>query len=257
VSGVAAGTATITATCEGKTGTSAITVTSVPVPVASVTVSPTLASVQAGSTTQLTATPKDAGGTALTGRVVTWSSNNTAAATVNGSGLVSGVAVGVATITATCEGKTGTSAITVTPVGSLPTRFFPADNIWNTDISNLPVHSLSATWMATVGTAGKNLHVGFYPDQYGMRYNIVDASTPTTTVRIVNQDPGDSDLIPYPFTAQTLFSLLPAMERLGIASAAEVGIDTLADRLRADATAGDHCILMPRLIGAWAIHAST
>jgi hypothetical protein len=205
VSGVAAGSATITATCEGKTGTSAITVTSVPV--ASVTVSPALASVPAGSTTQLTATPKDGGGTPLTGRVVTWSSNNTAAATVNGSGLVSGVAVGAATITATCEGKTGTSAITVTPVASLPTRFFPADNIWNTDISTMPVHSLSATWMATVGTSGKNLHVGFYPDQYGMQYNLVDASTPTTTVRIVNQDPGDSDLIPYPFTAQTLIQL--------------------------------------------------
>jgi hypothetical protein len=120
------------------------------------------------------------------------------------------VAVGAATITATCEGKTGTSVITVTPsgpIGSLPVRFFPADNIWNTDISTLPVHSLSATWISTVGTAGKNLHVGFYPDQYGMRYNLVDASTPTTTVRIVNQDPGDSDLIPYPFTAQTLIQL--------------------------------------------------
>src|SRR5207249_8522204 len=90
------------------------TVTSVPV--VSVTVSPASASVQAGSTTQLTATPKDAGGTALTGRVVTWSSNNTAAATVNGSGVVSGVAAGTATITATCEVKTGTSAITVSIV---------------------------------------------------------------------------------------------------------------------------------------------
>jgi len=60
--------------------------------------------------------------------------------------------------------------------------------------------------------------------------------------------------IVYPFAAQTLFSLLPAMERLGIASAADVGIDTLAERLRAAAIDGDHCILMPRLIGAWATH---
>jgi hypothetical protein len=207
VSGVGAGLATITATCEGQTATSDITVSSAPV--ASVTVSPALASVQAGSTTQLTATPKNAGGTPLTGRVVTWSSDNTAAATVNVSGLVRGVAVGAATITATCEGKTGTSVITVTPsgpIGSLPVRFFPADNIWNTDISTLPVHSLSATWISTVG-ASKNLRVGFYPDQWGMQYSLVDASTPTTTVRIVNQDPGDSDLISYPFTAQTLIQL--------------------------------------------------
>jgi hypothetical protein len=63
----------------------------------------------------LTATPKDAGGTVLTGRTISWASDNTAAATVNSSGLVHGVAVGSANITATCEGQSGSSAITVTP----------------------------------------------------------------------------------------------------------------------------------------------
>ena len=118
VTGVGAGgPVTITARIAKKSGTSAITVTTVPlVPVASVTVSPASASVMAGSTVQLTATPKDASNTPLTGRVVTWSSANTALATVNGSGLVTGVAAGgPVTITATCETKTGTSAITVTP----------------------------------------------------------------------------------------------------------------------------------------------
>ncbi|HYR99477.1 MAG TPA: Ig-like domain-containing protein, partial [Gemmatimonadales bacterium] len=112
----AAGSATITAASEGKSGTSAITVTSVPV--ASVTVSPAPASVQAGQTVQLTATPKDVNGNPLTGRVVSWSSSNTAVATVNASGLVTGVVAGSATITATSEGQSGTSAITVTPPSS-------------------------------------------------------------------------------------------------------------------------------------------
>src|SRR5438876_565783 len=88
VSGVVAGSATITATSEGKTGTSAITVTSVPV--ASVTVSPATTSVPEGQTVQLTAIPKDANGTPLTGRAIIWSSSNTSVATVNASGLVSG-----------------------------------------------------------------------------------------------------------------------------------------------------------------------
>src|SRR5881398_2716571 len=112
--GVAVGSATLTATSEGKSGTAAILVTNVPV--ASVTVSPATASVPAGQTVQLTATLKDANGNTLTGRTVTWSSDNTAVATVSGSGLVSGVAAGAATIKA----KTGTSAITVTapPPGS-------------------------------------------------------------------------------------------------------------------------------------------
>src|SRR6185295_6603066 len=119
VTGMAPGSATITATSEGQSGTASITVTNVPV--ASVTVTPTSASVPQGQTVQLSATPKDANGTALTGRVVTWSSSNTAVASVNASGLVTSGAAGSATITATSEGKTGTSAITVTivPVASV------------------------------------------------------------------------------------------------------------------------------------------
>jgi len=68
---------------------------------------------------QLTATPKDAQGNVLTGRTVTWSSNATSIATVSTTGLVSGKAAGSATITGTSEGKSGTSAITVT-AGSPP-----------------------------------------------------------------------------------------------------------------------------------------
>jgi uncharacterized protein YjdB len=119
VTGVAAGSATITATSEGQSGTSTITVTNLPV--ASVTVSPASASLTVGATTQLTATPKDANGTALSGRTVTWATSNAAVATVSASGLVTGVAAGSATITATSEGKSGTSAITVTnpPVASV------------------------------------------------------------------------------------------------------------------------------------------
>src|SRR5437870_4579203 len=117
----AVGSATITATSEGKSGTSSITVTAVPV--ATVTVSPAPASVVAGQTVQLIATPKDANGNPLTGRTITWSSDNTSVATVNGSGLVSGVVAGSATITATSEGQSGTSAITVTPPSrTCPTR---------------------------------------------------------------------------------------------------------------------------------------
>ncbi|TMQ66809.1 MAG: Ig-like domain-containing protein [Candidatus Eisenbacteria bacterium] len=76
-----------------------------PTPVASVAVSPGSATIAMAGSVSLTATPKNASGGTLSGRVVTWSSDNTAAATVNGSGLVSGVAAGSATITATCEGK--------------------------------------------------------------------------------------------------------------------------------------------------------
>jgi len=112
VSGAGAGSATITATSEGQSGTSTVTVTFVPV--ASVTVTPASASVQVGQTVQLTATPRDANGNALSGRAVTWSSTNTTVATVSGTGLARGATAGSATITATSEGQSGTSAVTVT-----------------------------------------------------------------------------------------------------------------------------------------------
>jgi trimeric autotransporter adhesin len=97
VAGKAGGTATITATSDGKSGKATITVTSgtvEAVAVASVTVSPSSASITAGKTVQLTATTKDASGHVLTGRTVTWSSANTAIATVSSSGLVTGKAAG-------------------------------------------------------------------------------------------------------------------------------------------------------------------
>jgi Big-like domain-containing protein/calcineurin-like phosphoesterase family protein len=114
VTGVAAGTATITAASGSARGTATITVRATTVPVASVTVTPNPASVGVGATVQLTATLKDANGNVLTGRTVAWTTNAAAVATVSSSGLVSGVAAGTATITATSEGKSGTSALTVT-----------------------------------------------------------------------------------------------------------------------------------------------
>src|SRR6266700_2070947 len=119
--GQSAGTYQVIATQSGGTLASTAAVTISNVPVASVTVSPAAASLTAGATTQLTATPTDSNGTALTGRAVTWATGNPAVATVSASGLVTGGAAGSATVTATSEGQSGTSAITVTnvPVASV------------------------------------------------------------------------------------------------------------------------------------------
>src|SRR6266571_4158567 len=114
VSAVATGSATITATSEGKSGTAAITVSSTPV--ASVAVSPASATLIVGATQQLTATPLDANGNPLSGRTISWTTSALGVATVDANGLVTAVAPGSATITATSEGKSGTSAITVNPV---------------------------------------------------------------------------------------------------------------------------------------------
>lgn len=90
------------------------TITRVPfVPVTSVSVAPTTASIAVAATRQLTASalPAEAA------QNVTWSSAAPSVATVSSSGLVTGVSAGSATITATSASdvtKTSTAAITVT-----------------------------------------------------------------------------------------------------------------------------------------------
>ena len=80
-----------------------------------VEVTPANASILASETVQLSATPRDAQGNALSGRAVTWRSSNTSAATVSSTGLVTGVAAGSPTITATSEGIDGSASVTVRP----------------------------------------------------------------------------------------------------------------------------------------------
>jgi uncharacterized protein YjdB len=112
VTGVAAGSATITVTTQdgNKTATCAITVTNVAV--TGVTVSPASAPIAAGATVTLTATVAP---TNATNKNVTWSTSNSAIATVSTAGIVTGVANGSATITVTTvdQSKTATCAVTV------------------------------------------------------------------------------------------------------------------------------------------------
>ena len=107
---VAPGSALITATSEGKSGSTTVTVT---IPVNTVVVTPGTVNVNPGGAFQLTAATNDVGGNPLTGRTIAWSSGTPSVATVSGTGLATAVAVGTATITATSEGKFGTSQITV------------------------------------------------------------------------------------------------------------------------------------------------
>lgn len=115
VTGVAAGTARITATSEGRSAEVQVTVTEPVVPVASVVVTPTTASLAVGATVALQAEARDAQGNVLAGRAISWTTSSAATATVSNTGVVTGVTAGNAVITATSEGRSAQVQVTVTP----------------------------------------------------------------------------------------------------------------------------------------------
>ena len=53
------------------------------------------------------------------------------------------------------------------------------------------------------------------------------------------------------YIAETVRSLLPMMERLGVASAAEVEIETLADRMQEALADVQASLLSPAVVGTW------
>ena len=79
---------------------------------ASVTVSPTAATIEVGHTLQMIATLLDDAGAEVSGDV-SWASSNGDVASVSEGGLVSGVAMGAATITATAGTLSRGSTLTV------------------------------------------------------------------------------------------------------------------------------------------------
>jgi hypothetical protein len=122
-----------------------------------------------------------------------WTSRVTAAAVLVGAGLAPVVAVG--------------PAAAGTPVPGTPNcQMFPSDNVWNTDISGLPVDPYSAAWLSSMSSATTNLHPDFGPSgdpsaPYGIPYTVVSSLTPK--VFLTFDYAGESDPGPYPFSAST------------------------------------------------------
>ncbi|MGR6875269.1 Ig-like domain-containing protein, partial [Bifidobacterium angulatum] len=150
VTGVKAGKATITAAAGGKSASVAVTVTGDVVKVESVRITGATngrLSVAKGASRQLGATvgPDDA-----TYKTVTWTSSDTAVATVDRTGKVTGVKAGTATITAKAGSKTDTVAVTVAGAAARPmTVWYRPSSVWK----GARVYYKVATYPATSGNA--------------------------------------------------------------------------------------------------------
>ncbi|MGH7644169.1 MAG: Ig-like domain-containing protein, partial [Gemmatimonadales bacterium] len=124
VTGVAPGSARITAAGEGRRAVATVTVTAPPLPVpaavATVAISPGSRSLQRGETLPLAATLRDGAGATLSGRPIRWSSSDPTVATVSSEGVVTAVAAGTAVIGAASEGASGSASVTVTAPATPP-----------------------------------------------------------------------------------------------------------------------------------------
>jgi uncharacterized protein YjdB len=177
ITGVAQGNANITALSETITATFSIVVAS---QVSTVTLWPTLLTVDEGNQAALHASALDLNGTEVPGTTPVWTSSDTRVVTVDQNGVVTAVGYGVADVSVTVDGVTVTAqvvvparvdALTVSPCflymkpGDADqlsaTLYDPAGMVVNTDISwysNAPaVVSVSQSGMVTANAPGTAL----------------------------------------------------------------------------------------------------
>lgn len=126
----------------------------------SVAVTPATPGVNVGATAQLTAAARDQDGSAMAGYpAATWASSNASVATVNGSGVVTGVAAGAATITTPNE-TFSPRIVTIGPGGTVTWQLSGAVHnvIFGTlkpaggDIPNTDPGNAASRTFATLGT---------------------------------------------------------------------------------------------------------
>lgn len=100
-------------------------------------------------------------------------------------------------------------------------------------------------WRASAGQAGIELHMGLklYP-------TYLAAGLPAPHLQGDMLLGGGADFAGYAYLAGIVRSILPMLERYGIATAAEVDVETLADRLRDETVASQGVISLALAVGA-------
>jgi hypothetical protein len=115
-----------------------------------------------------------------------------------------GIAIGVcaaAVIAVAAPAGASQTGAAVAPVPGTSCSVFPTDDVWNMNVSRLPVSPKNAVWKGAMHAAGTNLHPDFGPPNYGIPFNVVAGSHPKVRVRF--HYASESDRGPYPFGAET------------------------------------------------------
>ena len=124
------------------------------------------------------------------------------------------------------------------------------------DASGCKSHPASPTYERCVDWITRTFHLTGAEPKTGLElYRIFQsAGLPAPTLRLDAAVGGGPDTSAYKMLPEIVRSLLPAMERLGIATAAEVEVESLGLRIRDEVVANNGIVISPSLIGAWATH---
>ena len=176
VTGVAVGTAVITATAKDNSSiTASCTITVQPIQAQSITLNQTNLSLVKGNTATLTATvlPTDASNPAIV-----WSSSNPAAATVSQTGVVTAVAAGSSVITARVGDGSGVEATcTVTVLADVVISDSNFTSIYENNITQT-----DATVRFKINLSGVPTSGGFYFGTTSTNLSLVKSETYSSTV---------------------------------------------------------------------------
>lgn len=125
------------------------------------------------------------------------------AASVLIAGALTGSPAGASTASGSGTANLGPAAGPVLSGTHCPA--FPADNVWNTPITGLPVDSHSAQWLRSMAAGSTYLHPDYGPGGGSHPYGIPWEITPPDPklVRVRFTYPAESDRGPYPFSAST------------------------------------------------------
>ena len=110
------------------------------------------------------------------------------------------------------------------------------------------VNKLTAGAIAVFEKSGAHIGMGLH-----LYRAFVDAGLPEPTLHFETPMGGPAAWPGYEFLANSIRSILPLMEKYGIATAEEVEVETLAERLRAEVVAAKRPLLLPPHITAYAV----
>lgn len=114
--------------------------------------------------------------------------------------------------------------------------------------SDTPLMNKLVEWgVAVFQRSGAHIEMGM-----DLHRTFLDASLPAPVLHFVAPLGGAEDWSGYDFIAGAFRSMVPLMEEFGIATAEEVDVETLAERIREETRVSKRPLLLPPHVTAWA-----